>query len=131
VIVGGYALAAHGYPRATKDLDVWVMVEPGNAERLVTAIVDFGMESVGLEPSDFLEHEVVVQLGYPPVRIDLLTSASGVEFVTCWERRVLISVGSVEAGFISYEDLIANKRASGRPQDSVDVQMLEDGRSDQ
>ncbi len=131
LIVGGYALAAHGYPRATKDLDVWVMVEPGNAERLVTAIDDFGMESVGLEPSDFLEPDMVVQLGYPPIRIDLITSATGVDFGECWSRRMNIPVGSVEAGFISYDDLIANKRASGRPQDSVDVQVLEDGRPEQ
>ncbi len=125
LIVGGYALAAHGHPRATKDLDVWVMIEPDNAERLVLALEDFGMDSVGLDASDFAEPDIVVQLGYPPMRIDLLTSASGVDFETCWTRRMSVSVGSVEAGFISYEDLIANKRASGRPQDVVDVGVLE------
>ena len=127
LIVGGYALAAHGHPRATKDLDVWILADDDNAERLVAAIDDFGMESVGLESSDFMEPEIVVQLGYPPVRIDLLTSASGVEFGACWERRMLVTVGSVEAGFISYDDLIANKRASGRAQDAVDVEVLERG----
>ena len=125
LIVGGYALAAHGHPRATKDLDVWILIEPDNAERLVAALEDFGMESVDLEASDFTEPDTVVQLGYPPVRIDLLTSASGVEFESCWARRMAVTVGSVEAGFISYEDLIANKRASGRPQDTVDVEILE------
>jgi hypothetical protein len=125
LIVGGYALAAHGHPRATKDLDVWILMEQGNAEQLVGALDDFGMESVGLEASDFIEPDIVVQLGYPPLRIDLLTSASGVEFETCWSRRMMATVGSVEAGFISYEDLIANKRASGRPQDAVDVEVLE------
>lgn len=127
LIVGGYALAAHGHPRATKDLDVWVMTEPDNAERLVAALDDFGMDSVGLEASDFAEPDIVVQLGYPPVRIDLLTSASGVQFESCWTRRMNVTVGSVEAGFISYEDLVANKRASGRPQDAVDVDVLERG----
>jgi hypothetical protein len=126
LIVGGYALAAHGYPRATKDLDVWVMVDPDNAERLVQALDDFGMESVGLEPSDFLEPDVIVQLGYPPVRIDLITSASGVDFEHCWDHRMMVQVGSVEAGFISEADLIVNKKASGRPQDLVDVQVLEE-----
>ncbi|MEM8925017.1 MAG: DUF6036 family nucleotidyltransferase [Actinomycetota bacterium] len=130
LIVGGYALAAHGHPRATKDLDVWVWIDEANAERLVDALGDFGLSSVGLEPADFLEPEIVVQLGYPPVRIDLLTSATGVDFEECWERRMLVAVGSVEAGFISYDDLIANKRASGRSQDAVDVEVLEGLRSD-
>ena len=127
LVVGGYALAAHGHPRATKDLDVWVLIDQDNAERVVNAIRDFGMEAVGLEAEDFMEPETVVQLGYPPVRIDLLTSATGVEFQSCWGRRMLVSVGSVEAGFISYQDLIANKRASGRPQDAVDVDVLTGG----
>jgi hypothetical protein len=129
LIVGGYALAAHGHPRATKDLDVWILMESSNADRLVAALDDFGMKSVGLEASDFIEPDIVVQLGYPPLRIDLLTSASGVEFETCWRRRMMVTVGSVDAGFISYEDLLANKRASGRPQDAVDVEVLEGGDS--
>ncbi len=128
LIVGGYALAAHGHPRATKDLDVWVLIEPSNAERLVQALEDFGMGAVGLDASDFLEPDIVVQLGYPPVRIDLITSATGVEFTSCWDRRVLVGVGSVEAGIISEADLIANKKASARPQDLVDVEVLESER---
>lgn len=126
LVVGGYALAAHGHPRATKDLDVWVMIEPTNAERLVGALDDFGMASVGLEVDDFLEPEVVIQLGYPPIRIDLITSASGVDFEQCWENRMLVPIGGVEAGFISREDLIANKEASARPQDLVDVNVFRD-----
>jgi len=125
LIVGGYALAAHGHPRATKDLDVWILVERTNAERLVLALDDFGLESVGLGPQDFMEPEIVVQLGYPPVRIDLITSASGVDFEECWTNRVVVGVGKVEAGFISRADLIANKRASARPQDLVDIEVLE------
>lgn len=124
LIVGGYALAAHGHPRATKDLDVWVLMDEDNAVRLVAALDDFGMGSVGLVPADFLEPEIVVQLGYPPYRIDLITSASGVDFDSCWERRLNIAVGSVEIGLISFDDLIANKQASGRPQDIVDVGVL-------
>ncbi|MDH3194406.1 MAG: hypothetical protein OEM40_08825 [Acidimicrobiia bacterium] len=126
LVVGGYALAAHGHPRATKDLDVWIMIEPANAERLIEALNDFGMGSVGLEADDFLEPEVVVQLGYPPMRIDLITSASGVDFEQCWDNRALVPVGSVVAGFISREDLIANKMASARPQDLVDADILRD-----
>jgi hypothetical protein len=128
LIVGGYALAAHGLPRATKDLDVWVLIDRENAERLVQALEDFGMGSVGLTAEDFLEPEVVVQLGYPPIRIDLLTSISGVEFEDCWPKRVVIDVGGVEAGFIAVDDLIVNKRSSGRPQDLVDADNLDHGR---
>jgi hypothetical protein len=129
LIVGGYAVAAHGHPRATKDLDVWVLVDPTNAERLVAALDDFGLGSVGLTAKDFMEPDVVVQLGYPPLRIDLLTSATGVDFEHCWENRVSLDVGGVEAGFISLPDLIENKRAAGRPQDLVDADLLEDRRN--
>ena len=125
LIVGGYAVAAHGYPRATKDLDIWVMIEPTNADRLVQALDDFGMGSVGLKADDFLQPDMVIQLGYPPIRIDLLTSISGVEFERCWNNRVTASIGSVEAGFISAADLITNKRAAGRPQDLVDADALD------
>jgi hypothetical protein len=125
LVVGGYALAAHGHPRATKDLDVWIMIDPANAERLTHALEDFGMGSIGLSPQDFLEPDVVVQLGYPPLRIDILTSISGVTFDECWPNRVVIDVGGVNAGFIGAKDLIANKRASGRPQDLVDADTLD------
>ncbi len=125
LIVGGYAVAAHGHPRATKDLDVWVLIDPTNADHLIQALEDFGMASVGLTADDFLEPEVVVQLGYPPIRIDLLTSVSGVTFEDCWANRVIVDVGGIEAGFISADDLITNKRASGRPQDLVDADILE------
>ncbi len=127
LIVGGYAVAVHGHPRATKDLDVWVMIDPANADRLVAALDQFGMGSLGLQPADFLEPEVVVQLGYPPVRIDILTSIDGVHFERCWEDRIAIDVGGVEAGFISAHDLIVNKRASGRPQDLLDADEIERG----
>jgi len=124
LIVGGYALAAHGHPRATKDLDIWILIDEANADRLIDALDDFGMGSVGLEPSDFLESGIIIQLGYPPIRVDLLTSVSGVEFKTCWRKRETVAVGDVVAGIISREDLIENKRASGRPQDIVDVGIL-------
>ena len=125
LIVGGYALSAHGLPRATKDLDVWIMVDPENAQRVVASLNEFGMAGLGLVEGDFLESDVVVQLGYPPIRIDLLTSASGVSFDACWPRRVLVDIGGMEAPFISVDDLIINKRATARPQDLVDVSSLE------
>ncbi|WP_084955607.1 nucleotidyl transferase AbiEii/AbiGii toxin family protein [Thermoactinospora rubra] len=125
LIVGGYALAAHGHPRFTKDLDIWVWVDPGNADRLVAALEEFGFASLGLQPADFLQQGVVVQLGYPPKRIDILTSVDGVEFESCWPRRVEVSISGQPVPFISVDDIIANKRASGRPQDLADIAALE------
>lgn len=126
LIVGGYALAAHGHPRFTKDLDVWVLVDPANARRIIEALDDFGFGSLGLTPDDFVEDDTIVQLGYPPKRIDIITSATGVDFDLCWHRRVEITIGHVTVPFISADDLIANKRAAGRPQDLADVAALED-----
>ncbi len=124
LIVGGYALAAHGYPRATKDLDIWLWPDPDNADRVVEALDEFGFGSLHLTRDDFVEAETVIQLGYPPLRIDLLTSISGVAFTDCWQRRIAVDVGGINADFIALEDLIANKLASGRPQDLVDAATL-------
>jgi len=125
LIVGGYAVAAHGHPRYTKDLDVWVWLNQQNADKLVSALDDFGFGSLGLTAADFLEKDVVVQLGYPPARIDILTQVDGVQFDACWDRRVEISVGGQRIPFISISDLLANKKASGRPQDVADVAAIE------
>lgn len=125
LIVGGYAVAAHGHPRFTKDLDVWVWLDEQNAHRLVDALEDFGFGSLGLTAADFLEDGIVVQLGYPPKRIDILTRVDGVEFDPCWRRRVEVEIGGQRIPFISADDLVANKRASGRPQDVADVAAIE------
>jgi hypothetical protein len=126
LIVGGYAVAAHGHPRFTKDLDVWVWLDEQNAGRLVSALEDFGFGSLGLTPADFLEEGVVVQLGYPPKRIDILTQVDGVDFEPCWERRVYVEIGGQRVPFLSAEDLVANKKASGRPQDIADATVIEE-----
>jgi predicted nucleotidyltransferase len=124
LIVGGYAVAAHGHPRYTKDLDVWVLVDQRNAERLLLALGDFGFGSLGLTTQDFLEEDVVVQLGYEPVRIDVLTAASGVVFADCYERRVEIDIEGVLVPFISLADLRLNKAATGRHRDLADLEAL-------
>jgi hypothetical protein len=126
MIVGGYAVAAHGHPRFTKDLDVWVWVDPQNANRIVAALEDFGFGSLGLTPADFLEDDMVVQLGYPPQRIDIITQVDGVDFSPCWDRHVEIEIGGQRIPFISADDLLANKRAFGRPQGFADVAAIED-----
>jgi len=126
LIVGGYAVAVHGHPRYTGDLDVWVLVDPINVDRLLRVLDDFGFGAVGLSRDDFLEPDNVVQLGYPPLRIDLLTSLDGVDFNECYPHRVEVDLGEVTAPFISLADLRRNKTASARPQDLADLQALAD-----
>lgn len=125
LVVGGYALAAHGHPRMTKDLDVLVEPEPANAERLIAALADFGFGAIGLTAADFTEPGAVIQLGYPPLRIDLLTSLDGVPFEEAYEGRVEIDVDGRPIPVIGRDALIANKRATGRHQDLADVERLE------
>ncbi len=127
LVVGGYALAAHGHPRFTKDLDLWIWIDPENVVRLVAALGDFGFGSLGITPEDFAEPGVVVQLGYPPHRIDLLTSIDGVTFDECWPDHVVIDIGGAPVPFIDADHFLANKRASGRAQDLADAQALNCG----
>lgn len=127
LVVGGYALAVHGHPRFTKDLDVWLWLDPGNADRVVQALEDFGFGSLGLTAADFEAEDAVVQLGRAPLRIDLLTSIDGVDFAYCWPDRMLLTVGERTVPFLSRRDLLANKRASGRLQDQADVEALTRG----
>lgn len=124
LVIGGYAVAAHGHPRYTKDIDIWVHATEDNAPRLVQALKDFGFSSLGLVDSDFLEPDTVVQLGYPPRRIDLLTSPSGVDFKESFPSRIVADVEGVQIPIIGLEQLRANKLASGRPQDLADIDHL-------
>jgi hypothetical protein len=125
LVVGGYAVALHGYPRYTKDIDIWVGLDKVNAERLIRAIKQFGFESLGLKVEDFLEADQIIQLGYPPNRIDLITSLPGVEFDICYEARMEVTLDEVKVNFIDLENLRKNKKASGRFQDLADLENLE------
>ena len=125
LVVGGWALAAHGVPRLTKDLDLWVWPDDGNADAVVRALEEFGFAELGLARDDFISPDVVVHLGYPPNRVDLITTPSGVDFQQCWADRLSLTLDGLEVPFIGLEGLKANKRASGRAQDVVDVQVLE------
>lgn len=124
LIIGGYAVALHGHPRYTKDLDVWIELSPKNAASVVAALDHFGFSSLGLQAADFLEPEQVIQLGYPPNRIDILTSPKGVDFETCYETRVVVEVDGIPINFIDLENLLENKRATGRYQDLADIENL-------
>lgn len=125
LIVGGYAVAFHGHPRYTKDLDVWIDPTEDNAGRVLTALEDFGFAALDLQVEDFLEPEQVIQLGYPPMRIALLTSVSGLSFDECYPNRQSTEIEGVEVTFVGLEDLKENKRASGRHQDLADLECLE------
>ena len=124
LIIGGYAVALHGHPRYTKDLDVWIERTPKNAARMVTALAEFGFSSLGLSQDDFLEVGQIIQLGYPPKRIDILLTLKGVDFETCYESKVVKKAEGTAVNFIDLDNLIANKQATGRHQDLADVEKL-------
>jgi hypothetical protein len=124
LVVGAHAVAFHAKPRYTKDVDVLVEPAPENAERLVAALEEFGFGGIGLTPHDFTREGRIVQLGFPPSRIDLITSISGVTFAEAWAGRVAGTYGSAEVMYIGKADLIRAKKAAGRPQDLVDVATL-------
>lgn len=128
MIVGAYALAFHGHPRFTGDLDILVYNSQANAERVYSVITKFGFPASGLAVSDFQQSGQIIQLGRPPQRIDILTSLSGVEFSEAWETRVNGYLDGVPVAFISRECLIRNKKATDRPQDRADVEALESKR---
>jgi hypothetical protein len=125
LIVGGYAVAFHGHPRYTKDLDVWLWVDEQNAEKMVKALEQFGFASLGLTADDFLEPGTIIQLGYPPNRIDLITKLVGVDFETCYVNRVEEQLDDVILPFIDLDNLKKNKKASGRLQDLADLENLQ------
>lgn len=125
LIVGGYAVAFHGHPRYTKDLDVWIELSPENAGNVVKALEEFGFGSFELKPEDFLVSDQVIQLGYPPNRIDILTTLKKVEFKDCYNARVEVIIQGLKINFIDLENLKQNKRATGRPQDLADAENLE------
>ena len=127
LIVGAHAMAVHGRPRATGDLDIWVRPTPENAERVWTALEEFGAPLHELSKDDLSSADVVFQIGLPPARIDLLTSITGVEFEDAWAGRVSVRFGSSDATVIGREELMENKRAVGRPRDVADVAELEGG----
>jgi hypothetical protein len=124
VIVGGYAMAFHGVPRYTGDIDFLVRVSPENAARLERSLIAFGFGSAGITANDFLQPGRVVQLGFPPFRIDIVTSISGVDFDELWDRRIASELDGVPVHFIDRDSFIKNKRAAGRAKDRADLEAL-------
>lgn len=125
LVVGAHALAAHGHVRATKDLDVWVRPEPANAHRIMLALQAFGAPTHAIAEYEFATPGITFQIGAEPVRIDIITEIDGVSFEAAWPNRVSAEYGDAKVFILSKEDFIANKRASGRPQDIADIAALE------
>jgi hypothetical protein len=125
LVVGGYAVAIHGHPRFTKDLDIWIDRSVENAKRIVRALEQFGFASLGLQEGDFLVEDQIVQLDYPLNRIDLITNLEGVTFGDSFEKRVQGTIEGVEINFIDLDNLRKNKKATGRLQDLADLEKLE------
>jgi hypothetical protein len=126
LVVGGYAFGAYLQPRATKDLDIFILSDSENANAVFCALADFGAPLAGLQPSDFDDGKSYFQMGEPPMRVDVLQTISGVTFDECWRTREIGMVnGAFEVPVISLEKLIQNKRAAGRRQDLLDLDEIE------
>lgn len=125
LVVGAYAVITHGHARTTGDLDVWVKPTKDNAKRAFEALKRFGAPLLDLTVSDLSRPDMVFQMGVPPARVDVLTSISGVTFDEAWPHRVEVSDGALTVNVIGGEELLRNKRATGRPRDLTDVAALE------
>lgn len=124
MIVGGYAVGVHGYPRYTGDLDIWLNPTPANAAMVLKAIDKFGFASFKLTVDDLTKEDNVIQFGQPPLRIDLLTSIDGVLFNECYAKRKEMTFDGLKMNFIGYHDLVKNKKASGRYKDLDDLENM-------
>jgi hypothetical protein len=124
LLIGGYAVNYHGYPRATADMDIWTAVHPDNANRLVAALKEFGFDLPDLSAELFLRPWQIIRLGMPPVRIEIATTISGVDFSECYAQRVEDTLDGVPIALIDLEHLKRNKKASGRHQDLADLENL-------
>ena len=124
LLIGGYAVGYHGYPRATGDMDLWVAIHQNNAEKLVDALKEFGFNTPQLSANLFLTENQVIRIGVPPMRIELLTTISGVSFDRCYSGRIVDVIDDVKVHIINLEHLKQNKQASGRYKDLDDLQHL-------
>jgi len=123
-VVGGYAVSIHGYPRYTGDLDIWVNPTLKNSVKVLDCLNEFGFSSLELTENDFIKEYGIIQLGYPPVRIDIMNTLDGVTFDDCFKNKSIIEIDSLPVNFISLNDLIKNKKATARPRDIDDIENL-------
>ena len=125
LVIGGYAVGYHGYPRATGDMDIWIAINEKNALKIIEVLKEFGFDLPELEKELFLKENKVIRMGIPPMRLEILTSIDGVCFETCFKNRIIADFGSFKVNFISKDDLLTNKQASGRPKDLLDYDVLQ------
>jgi predicted nucleotidyltransferase len=124
LIVGGYAVAYHGHPRSTGDIDIYIECTRKNAEAVKQSLNRFGLGELDISIPDLSTPNQVIQLGYPPLRIDLLTSIDGIEFQKAWANRISVNINDISINFISLNDLLTNKKTSARPRDLADINEL-------
>jgi hypothetical protein len=124
LVLGGYAIAFHGHPRYTKDLDIWLELSDENASNVLKALEGFGFDGLGISKEDLLAKGMVVQLGHPPNRIDLINSPDGIDFAECYPSRIEVEIDGLTIAVIDLENLKKNKKASGRLQDLADLEKL-------
>lgn len=127
LVIGGFAVAYHGYPRSTGDIDIWIDPAGENSARVHAAVVEFGFDLASLSPEDFSHPDRVVRLGYPPMRVEFMTRIPGVAFADCYRDRVCADFGGVPAALIGIACLRANKRSTGRLKDLNDLEHLPEG----
>jgi hypothetical protein len=130
LVIGAYAMSAHGFSRSTGDIDIWVRPTPENAVRVMAALRKFGAPLLDLTLADLHTPDIVFQMGIAPTRIDLLTTISGVDFEHAWPNRKLVELEGIACPVLSRSDLINNKKATGRPKDALDAARLEQIDSD-
>ena len=124
LLIGGYAVAYHGYPRATADIDIWIAIHPSNAQKTVSVLKDFGFDLPQVTVELFLKEKQIIRMGSPPVRIEIATSISGVDFQACWSARIVDVLDGVEVNIIDLKHLKINKQAAGRHKDLDDLENL-------
>lgn len=123
IVIGGYAVVYHGYVRSTNDIDIWIDISKDNIKKVIKALDEFGFASLNIKKGDFSPNQII-QLGYPPNRIDLLTTPAGIDFETCYKSKEQVDIDHIAVNIIDLENLIKAKKASGRTRDLADVEEL-------
>ncbi len=126
LVIGGFAVSVHGYPRTTKDLDLCINKTEANAKKILAILIDFGFGSLNFKMEDFLKEGVIAQLGYEPIRIDILNDLNGIDFNFAFENKRVVNMNGVPTNFIGYNELLINKERTGREQDLLDVKKLKE-----
>lgn len=124
LLIGGYAVGYHGYPRATSDMDIWIAIHSENAGRVVDTLRDFGFDHPDLKPELFLQENKIIRMGHPPMRIEISTGISGVEFEESYKAKIVDKLDGIEVNIIDLKHLKANKKAAGRLKDLADLENL-------